>query len=60
MDTSGTLRRPPRWRFWIRAAAFALGGLLVAAATAVVVYGLVMCAFIIIMAILMNGYGSNK
>lgn len=60
MDTSGTLQQPPRWRFWIRAAAFALGGLLAAAATAVIVYGLVMCVFFIVVVISMNGFGSNK
>jgi hypothetical protein len=60
MDTYGTLGRPPRWRPWLRAAAFALGGLLVAAATAVLVYSLVMCVVFIVMVIAMNGFGSNK
>lgn len=60
MDTSGTLQQPPRWRFWIRVAAFTLGGLLAAAATAVIVYSLVMCVLLILMVISMNGFGSNK
>lgn len=60
MDTSGTLQRPPRWRFWLRAAAFGLGGLLAAVITAAFVYGLVLCVAFIAIVILMNGYGSNK
>lgn len=60
MDTYGTLQRPPRWRFWLRAAAFGLGGLLAAVITAALVYGLAVCVTIIAMVILMNGYGSNK
>lgn len=60
MDTSGTLQRPPRRRSWLRAAAFGLGGLLVAAMTAAIAYGLVVTVGFIALVIAMNNFGSNK